>query len=625
MGKRVSAAVVVLALWTGAALAEETAGVWNLTDLYPNDASWEKARGELTTQVADLGNCKGQLGSNADTLSTCLKRISDTYRQVLRLFTYSYLTNDTDLASSTFRERQAVAQTLVTHYEEVTSFLEPELLALDATTLQRLVGERADLADFDFLIRNTRRKAAHVLSPREEEILAAASNPLQVAHDAYGVLTNAEMPWPEITLSDQTKIRLTPSAYTKYRSVANREDRQAVFENFFATYQQYSQTLAVLLEGSIKANAFEARMRGYPSSLAMALATDNIPEDIYRTLIASVGNHLDTLHRYLSLRDRILGIKDAQYHDVYASAVDYRQTYGLTQAKYLTAAAVTPLGTDYQARLAAAFNSDWMHVYPRGGKTSGAYSMGSAYDTHPYVLLNYNDDFESLTTFAHEWGHAMHTVLANASQPFAKADYPAFLAEVASTANEVLLYNYLRSIAHTDTERLYYLFQELDGLRGTFFRQTQFAEFELAIHEQVEHGSGLSGKKLNALYGDILRRYYGDEEGVITIDHRYSVEWAYVPHFYSNYYVYQYATSIAAAYYLMEKVLNGGDQEREQYLSILKAGGSDYPYDILKRAGADMAKPEVYEAVIRRAEDIMDEIETILADQAKSEPVDDKP
>lgn len=618
MGKRLCAAVV-LALSIGTALAEETAGVWDLTDLYPNDASWDKARAEMAGQVAGLGDCKGRLGAGGDALATCLKRISDTYRQLLRLYSYSYLAKDTDLANAAFRERQSVIQALVTQYAQATSFLEPELLAIGEANLTSLLRERPDLADFDFLIRNTLRKAAHVLSPREEEILAAAGNPLQLADDAYGVLANAEMPWPEITLSDQTKVKLTPAAYTKYRGIENREDRKAVFENFFSTYQNFRQTLAVILEGDIKAHVFQARMRGYPSSLAMALATDNIPEDVYRTLIASVGTHLDTLHRYLALRARLMGIGDSGYYDVYVSVIKHQQPYTLSDAKRITANAVAPLGVDYQQLFQNAMDSDWMHVYPRDGKVSGAYAMGAAYDVHPYVLLNYNDDFASLTIFGHEWGHALHSLLANAAQPFAKADYPVFLAEIASTANEVLLFNYLRAIAQSDEERLYYLFQELEGLRGTFFRQTQFAEFELAIHEQVERGGGLSGDKLNALYGDILRRYYGEEEAVMTIDDRYEVEWAYVPHFYNNYYVYQYATSIAAAYYLMEKLLNGGEAEREQYLSILRAGGSAYPYDALKRAGADMAKPEVYEAVIRRAEGIMDEIETILAEKSVAE------
>lgn len=607
-----------LVLWITTPYAEETGGVWNLNDLYTDEASWNKAREEIAARVTAVGDCQGQLGTSTDRLSSCLQHISTTYRQLVRLYSYSYLAQDTDLTNSAFRERQAVAQTLMTQYAEATSFLEPELLGIGADKLESALRDRPELADFSFQIRNTLRKAPHVLSPREEQILAAAGNALQTPTDTYGVLANAEMPWPEITLTDHTKVKLTPAAYTKYRGVADRDDRRAVFENFFATYQRFRQTLAVVLEGDIKANVFMARMRGYPSTLAMALATDNIPEAVYRTLISSVGEHLDTLHRYLALRARVMGISDSRYYDVYAPVVDFHATYSLTDAKRLTAAAIAPLGSDYDQKFQVAIESDWMHVYPRDGKVSGAYAMGAAYDVHPFVLLNYNDDFESLTTFAHEWGHAMHTVLANAAQPFAKADYPAFLAEVASTANEVLLFNYLRAIAPTEKERLYYLFQELEGLRGTFFRQVQFAEFELAAHEMVEQGAGLSSRRLNAIYGDILRRYYGEEEGVMKIDKKYEVEWAYVPHFYNNYYVYQYATSIAAAYYLMEKLLNGGELEREQYLSILRAGGSDYPYDVLKRAGADMASKEVYEAVIRRAEGIMDEIETILAAQQSS-------
>lgn len=259
-----------------------------------------------------------------------------------------------------------------------------------------------------------------------------------------------------------------------------------------------------------------------------------------------------------------------------------------------------------------------MHILPSEGKRSGAYAMSAAYDVHPYILLNHNNDFDSLSTFAHEWGHGMHSLLANKNQPFAKADYATFIAEIASISHELLLYKHLMETASSDQEKLYYLFQELQGLRGTFFRQTQFAEFELAIHEEIENGRALSAEKLNALYGATLKRYYGHDLGIMTIDDAYTIEWAYIPHFYRNFYVYQYATSISAAYYLMEKVLSGGIKERQQYLSILEAGGSDYPYDILKRAGADMASPEIYEAVIRRCNELMDKIEIILKGTSKN-------
>jgi len=292
--------------------------------------------------------------------------------------------------------------------------------------------------------------------------------------------------------------------------------------------------------------------------------------------------------------------------------------YNLEDTKALTIAALQPLGEEYISKFSHAAAQNWMHVYPSEGKRSGAYVMGAAYDLHPYVLLNHTNNIESVSTYAHEWGHAMHTLLANESQPFTKADYATFTAEIASTANEVLLFNYLRANAKTDDEKLYFLFKELSQIRGTFFRQTQFAEFELAIHEEVENGGALSGDKLSLMYGDILKRYAGHDQGVMTIDDTYTVEWAYIPHFYRNFYVYQYATSISAAYYLVDQILANSDSDenaanaQKNYLDILRAGGSDYPYNILLKAGVDMASPEVYEAVIRRMNKLMDEVERIL-------------
>ena len=404
----------------------------------------------------------------------------------------------------------------------------------------------------------------------------------------------------------------------KYRGTPNRADRKAVFDAFFDSYHSFQQTLAQTLTGQVQTQIFEARMRGYSSALQQALATDNIPQSVYRTLVTTVNDNLGTLHRYLKLRARLMNIDDSHYYDVYPAIANLNKHYSIEDSRKLLSHALQPLGEDYQQLYKDSAAKQWMHIPPSEGKRSGAYAMSAAYDVHPYILLNYNNDFDSLSTFAHEWGHGMHSLLANKNQPFAKADYATFIAEIASISHELLLYKHLMETASSDQEKLYYLFQELQGLRGTFFRQTQFAEFELAIHEEIENGRALSAEKLNALYGATLKRYYGHDLGIMTIDDAYTIEWAYIPHFYRNFYVYQYATSISAAYYLMEKVLSGGIKERQQYLSILEAGGSDYPYDILKRAGADMASPEIYEAVIRRCNELMDKIEIILKGTSKN-------
>ena len=387
-----------------------------------------------------------------------------------------------------------------------------------------------------------------------------------------------------------------------------------MFDAFFGAYRSYGETLATTLSGQIKASTFRARARGFDSNLAQALDGDDIPRTVYETLVREVNAELPTLHRYLRLHGRMLGIADLHYYDIYPAAVADPRRYDVAASARLLRAATAPLGPEYAELLDHALAQRWMHVRPAEGKRSGAYMMGSAYDVHPYLLLNHNDDFESLTTFAHEWGHAMHSLLANRAQPFAKAAYPTFLAEIASIANEVLLYDHLRRTAATPREELFYLFEELQGLRGTFFRQTQFAEFELAAHREIERGGALSGARLDGLYGDLLKRYLGDAEGVVKIDDAYAVEWAYVPHFYTEFYVYQYATSLAAAYRLMETVLDGGAAEREAYLGILRAGGSRAPYGLLREAGIDLADAAVYRAVIRRCNRLMDRVEALLAE-----------
>ena len=591
--------------------------VWDLTELYADDASWEEDKSTIPEQLASLESCQGKLGSSAKRLSNCLALNSDTYLKLARLYTYSFLNKDTDLGNSQRREQHAQIENLMTRYAESSSFIAPELLAIGERRLEKLLNTNGffstndSLKDYDFFIRNILRQSPHVLSESEEKLLAAAGSPLATAAEAYSILTNAEIPWPELALPDGETITLNPAAYTLYRANPERELRKQVFDKFFSSYQDYAQTLAVTLEGQVKAHIFEAKARNYASALEQALAADNIPEQVYLSLVSTVNDNLSSLHRYLALRAKLMGIEDPGYYDVYppVSAID--KPYTISTSQQTLTLALAPLGEDYQNIQQQAAMQSWVHAYPAPGKRSGAYMMGAAYDVHPYLLLNHNDNFESLSTYAHEWGHAMHSLLANQSQPFAKAEYATFIAEIASTSHEVLLMDYLQDNASSKEEKLFYLLQELQSLRGTFFRQTQFAEFELAIHQRVENGEALSADTLNTLYGDLLKRYYGHGEGVMNIDQKYTVEWAYIPHFYRNFYVYQYATSISAAYYLMEKVQSGDEKERDNYLSILRAGGSDYPYDILKKAGVDMASSEVYAAVIRRFEQVMDEIEEL--------------
>jgi oligoendopeptidase F len=585
---------------------------WDLSDLYLDIESWNRSRSQISSKFSKIKDCEGKLGESSALLTACLDLINDTYKDLLKNYTYSFLAKDTDLGNSNFRERSSLSQALFVNFGEATSFLNPEIVSIGKTKLNEYIANDEGLKNHDFYIQNTLRQSNFILSPKEEAIIASMRDTMSTPSSAYEVLTNAEIPWPEVTLSNGKTVKLNPSGYGTYRRSIERNDRMLVFDKFWGTFQNYKQTLAITLQGQVKNDVAMAKIKGYNSSLDQALAEENIPIKVYETLVSSVNKGLPSLHRLIKLRQRMLGLETSEYYDIYPSVVSIDKKYSLEDAKQLTLEALKPLGKSYIDTLSNSLNKNWMHVYPAPGKRSGAYVMGAAYDVHPYVLLNFDNTLESVSTFIHEWGHAMHTLLANDAQSFEKADYSTFIAEIASTANEVLLFDHLRKNSKNDQQKLYFLFKELSQIRGTFFRQTQFAEFELAIHKLIEKGEALSADKLDRIYGDILKQYYGHNEGIMNIKDIYTVEWAYIPHFYRNFYVYQYATSISAAYFLTDKILKKEKGSKETLIKILKAGGSNYPFDILLNAGVDMSSEAVYSSIISRMEQLMDEVELIL-------------
>lgn len=585
---------------------------WDLSDLYLDIESWNRSRSQISSKFSKIKDCEGKLGESSALLTVCLDLINDTYKDLLKNYTYSFLAKDTDLGNSNFRERSSLSQALFVNFGEATSFLNPEIVSIGKTKLNEYIANDEGLKNHDFYIQNTLRQSNFILSPKEEAIIASMRDTMSTPSSAYEVLTNAEIPWPEVTLSNGKTVKLNPSGYGTYRRSIERNDRMLVFDKFWGTFQNYKQTLAITLQGQVKNDVAMAKIKGYNSSLDQALAEENIPIKVYETLVSSVNKGLPSLHRLIKLRQRMLGLETSEYYDIYPSVVSIDKKYSLEDAKQLTLEALKPLGKSYIDTLSNSLNKNWMHVYPAPGKRSGAYVMGAAYDVHPYVLLNFDNTLESVSTFIHEWGHAMHTLLANDAQSFEKADYSTFIAEIASTANEILLFDHLRKNSKNDQQKLYFLFKELSQIRGTFFRQTQFAEFELAIHKLIEKGEALSADKLDRIYGDILKQYYGHNEGIMNIKDIYTVEWAYIPHFYRNFYVYQYATSISAAYFLTDKILKKEKGSKETLIKILKAGGSNYPFDILLNAGVDMSSEAVYSSIISRMEQLMDEVELIL-------------
>ncbi|MDX2225285.1 MAG: M3 family oligoendopeptidase, partial [Rhodospirillaceae bacterium] len=494
------------------------------------------------------------------------------------------------------------------------SWLSTDILAIGAEKIEAFIAAEPGLAPHAHSLRNILRAAPHTLSPEGERIMAAVGALRADPEQIYELAVNADIPWPTVTLADASAATLDQAGYARHRQSANRADRKAVFDAFWATYGAYSDSLGAALFAEVKGNVFNARMRGHASALSAALFEDNLPDGVYRTLVAEVNAGLPVLHRYFKLRRRVLGIDDAlRYYDVYPPMFSLEKAFPLAETKALTLAAVAPLGADYVARLDAAQNARWMHVYPAPGKRGGAYMNGSAYDAHPFILLNHNDDYDSLTTYAHEWGHGLHSLLASAAQPFETARYATFTAEIAAIVNEFLLNDAMAAKAETKQEKLFYLGEALESIRATMFRQVLFAEFELAIHEAVEKGEALTGAKMTDIYCGILKRYHGHDRGVMTIDDAYCAEWAFVPHFYYDFYVFQYATSMAAAAYFADEVRKS-EAPRERYLDLLRAGGSDYAEKIVKRAGLDMQSAAPYRAVIARMDRLIGEIETLLAE-----------
>jgi len=588
---------------------------WDLTDLYATPQAWSDSLARMRTAIDKLPALKGTLGSSATSLFKALDQISSLNREMIRLFTYASLKSDEDLREGANLERKQQAQALATQLSEQTAWVAPELLKVGAAKVKayRKANKALD-SRFNYFLDNTLRAAPHTLGLEGEQILAAAGNFLAQPDALHSQLADAELPVPTVKLSDGSSVRLDDAAYEKYRQSDNRADRKLVFDEFWGTWKKFEGTAGQMLATQVMGDQFTAQSRHYQSALQAAQFPDNMPDKVYRTLVTETHAALPALHRYLRLRKRLLGISDdLHYYDNYPPMFNLAQPphYDVPESERITLEALKPLGEDYLGLLRQGFAGHWMNVYPHPGKKSGAYMSGSAYDVHPYLLLNHNDDYYSLSTFAHEWGHGVHTLLANRAQPYEKAGYSTFIAESASIGNEMLLNDYMVQHAANREEKMYYLGKGMESIRTTYFRQVMFAEFELMIHEELEQGKPLSGERMTQMYCGLLRKYYGEAEGVMKIDAPYCLEWAFVPHFYYNFYVYQYATSMAGAALFTDAIQRDSDSARTRFIALLKAGGSDYPYELYKRAGIDMATPEPYRALGARMNRLLDEFEAL--------------
>jgi len=588
---------------------------WDLSDLYPSADTWAASYRATRSAAEKIGVLQGTLGTDAAAMRRALSTISDLRRDAARLSAYANLSGDEDLRVAAAQERRQQAQALRTLLSENSAWLAPEVIAIGRERVDAFLAQDAVLRQrFGFFLEDILRNAPHTLGPEAEAVLAASGNVLEQPNNVYRQFANSELPFPEIELAGGEKTRLNQAAYERLRTATSRTERKAVFDAFWGAWKSYQGTMGANLNAQVIGDVYAARAQHFDTALDAALFADNMPPAVYRTLVAQTNAALPTLHRYLRLRKRLLGIDgELGYHDNYPSlfAATAAPKFDLQESERLTLAALAPLGDEYLGMLRRGFAARWMDVMPRPGKASGAYMIGAAYDVHPYVLLNHNDDYQSLSTVAHEWGHAVHSLLANAQQPFEKARYSTFIAESASIGNEMLLNDYMVRNAQSRDEKLFYLGEGLESIRQTYFRQVMFAEFQLQMHEEVEQGRPLSGERLTQMYCTLLRRYYGEAEGVMRIDPLYCTEWEYIPHFYYGYYVYQYATSMAGAAELTDAIVKQGAPARDRFLAMLKAGGSGYPYDIYKGAGIDMASAAPYLALMARMNRVMDEIEAL--------------
>ncbi|MGZ5572009.1 MAG: oligoendopeptidase F [Usitatibacter sp.] len=615
MKRRILAVLAALACC--AAAAERPEDRWNLSDLYPNVTAWNADAARIGAQLGQFADCRGRLGESAKRFRECLDLEYDFLKRLGRLSVYSgeLLAEDTGAPASLDLNQKA--QVLGAKIAEATSFVNPEILAMGKAKIAAFVAKDPALKAYRQPIDDILRNAPHTLDRKGEAIMAGFALSAGAAGSIYQIFANAEVPWPTVKLSDGKEVRLDPAAYTQHREARDRGDRKKVFDAFFGTWKEFERTFGVTFYENLKEDTVYAKLRKYPDSMTRALDANKLPPAVLEALVKSANANLPTLHRYFRLRAKMLGVREMRYYDIYPPLVAGGRAYPIDEGVKMMLESVSPLGEAYVKAMEGGLKNRWMDVYPRPRKQSGAHMAGTAYDVHPYLLINYTDNYESVATIAHEWGHAMHSYLSNRSQPYPTSEYATFIAEIASTLNEALLLDHALKTAKDDDERLLYLGSALEGLRGTFFRQTMFAEFEREAHARVDKGEPLTGEQLTNIYGEILRRYHGDAAGVVKIDDLYAIEWAYIPHFYNSFYVFQYATSIAASSLFAEAILGNQPGARDRYLKLLSSGSSDYPYELVKAAGVDLATNAPYEAVATRMNRIMDEIEAILARRAK--------
>ena len=581
---------------------------WDLSTIFETDQKWEEELALLTEDTKQAASLEGHLLDSAESLLDITERYLDLSRRLEKLYVYAHMKNDQDTRVAKYQEYYAKAMALYSQLDQVFSFYEPEFMAITEEQYQNFLSAEPKLQPYKHFFDKLLQNKDHVLSQREEELLAGAGEIFGAASETFAILDNADIVFPFVKDEDGNEVQLSHGVYMRLVESKNREVRRGAYEALYSTYEQYQHTYAKTLQTNVKVQNYRAKVRNYKSARKAALAANFVPESVYDNLVSAVRKHLPLLHRYLALRSKILGIPDLKMYDVYTplSSVEYSFTYEEALKKAEEALAV--LGEDYLSRVKRAFSERWIDVYENQGKRSGAYSGGS-YDTNAFMLLNWQDNLDNLFTLVHETGHSMHSSYTRETQPYVYGDYSIFLAEIASTTNENILTEKLLQEVQDDATRFAILNNFLDGFRGTVFRQTQFAEFEHAIHQADQNGEVLTSEFLNNLYADLNQEYYGlSKEDNPQIQY----EWARIPHFYYNYYVYQYSTGFAAASALAEKIVHGSQEDRDRYIEYLKAGKSDYPLNIMRKAGVDMEKEDYLNDAFAVFERRLDEFEALV-------------
>ncbi len=581
---------------------------WHLEDIFTSPDEWEETFTYVSEQLPEMEALQGTLGQSADALYGALTKLDEVSLAFYKVYAYASMKTDEDTTDSESQARSDRAKSLLVRLQAAVAFVEPELLAVPEETIKGFMEQKSELKLYQQYFDNLWRQKEHVLSPAEEQILAQAGQVTRAPHSIYTMLNNADLTFPEIIDEDGKTVQITHGRFIPLMQSKDRRVRKDAFEGLYSTYDKVKHTATALLSAQVNSNTFKARVRKFKSAREAALSANNIPESVYDSLIDAVHLKLPAMHRYVSLRKKMLGLDEIHMYDVYVPIVDDVEfKFMFEEAKEIVAESLKPLGEDYCKNLIAGMDGGWVDVYENKGKRSGAYS-NSVYGVHPYVLLNHQDDLNSLFTLAHEMGHAMHSYYTDTTQPFVYSDYSIFVAEVASTVNEALLLHYLLERVKTKKERMYLLNHYLEEFRGTVFRQTMFAEFEKLIHEHVESGQALTVDYLRSTYKDLNVKYFGPE---MVVDDEISLEWARIPHFYLNFYVYQYATGYSSAVALAMNILKEGTPAVEGYLDFLKAGSSKYPVDILAHAGVDMSTPKPIVKALEVFEQTLDELEDL--------------